>query len=148
MFGIYFKKDAVSSGTKVDDGDNLIQRGLYRDSAQYKLQVDGGKPSCVVKGDRGRVTVRSDLEVNPSHWYRAQCARQGRTIALTVKEYRSDGSTHSVTTRKRGSTGSLVWSRRDTPLAIGGKLSAGQVVRSSTDQFNGWVTHPLLEIDD
>lgn len=148
-FSIYFKKDATSSGTKVDDGDNLMQRGLYTDPAQYKLQVDDGKPSCVIRGDQGRVIVRSGLTVDPSLWYKAQCTKSGETTTLTLKEYRPDGTTRLVTARNSGVTGSLVWPRRETPISIGGKLAAdGQVIRSTTDQFNGWVTHPLLEIDE
>lgn len=146
-FAIYFKKDATSSGTKVDDGDNLMQRGLYADPAQYKMQVDGGKVSCVIKGDQGRVTVKSDHVVNPSLWYYAKCTKRGTEIILTVKEYRADGTTYSVTKRKNGATGSLVWDRRETPISLGGKLTTdGRVVRSTTDQFNGWATHPWLEI--
>lgn len=148
-FGIYFKKDARSAGTAVDNGDNLMQRGLASDPSQFKLQVDDGQPSCTVKGDRGRVVVRSSVSVDSRLWYRAWCSRTGGTVRLTVKEYRADGTTRTVENSRDGATGSLVWPRRQTPLSIGGKLAAdGSVIRSATDQFNGWATNPVLDIDD
>lgn len=148
-FSIYFKKDATSTGTPVDNGDNLLQRGLASDPAQYKLEVDSGRPSCTVKGDRGQVIVTSSITVNPNLWYHASCARTGNTVRVQVKEYRGDGSTRTVTTSKNGTTGSLAWPKRETPISIGGKLAAnGAVIRSATDQFNGWATHPVLEIKE
>lgn len=148
-FGIYFKKDAVSSGTPVDNGDNLLQRGLASDPAQYKLEVDSGKPSCTVMGDRGRLIVTSTVTVNPSLWYHASCSRVGNTVRVRVKEYRADGTTRTVSTSRTGTIGSLTWPKRATPIAVGGKLTAnGSVIRSATDQFNGWATHPVLEIKE
>lgn len=146
-FGLYFKKDATSTGTPVDNGDNLMQRGLASDPAQYKLEVDGARPSCTVKGDRGQVSVRSSVSVKSDRWYQAVCSRKGNTIRLVVHEHRPNGSIQTVTTSKSGTIGSLVWPKRETPIAIGGKLAAnGAVIRSATDQFNGWATHPELEI--
>lgn len=146
-FGIYFKKDATSTGTPVDNGDNLMQRGLASDPAQFKLEVDTGRPSCTIKGDRGQLIVTSSVTVNPNLWYHASCRRTGNTVRLQVKEYRSDGSTRTVSTSKTGTLGSLAWPKRETPISIGGKLAAnGGVIRSATDQFNGWATHPVLEI--
>lgn len=146
-FGIYFKKDATSTGTSVDNGDNLLQRGLASDPAQFKLEVDVGRPSCTIKGDRGRVIVTSTVTVSSDRWYHATCRRLGNTVRLAVKEYRPDGSTRTVTTSRSGTIGSLAWSKRETPISVGGKLAAnGAIVRSSTDQFNGLATHPSLEI--
>lgn len=146
-FSIYFKKDAKSSGTKVDNGDNLMQRGAWTDPAQYKLQVDGGRPSCTVKGDRGRVTVKSTVTADHRQWFRAQCARTGDTLRLTVTAHRPDGSTRTVVTSRSGKMGSLAWPERATPLAIGGTLSrTGEILPNSSDQFNGWATHPRLAI--
>src|SRR3954451_6618043 len=52
-FGASFSLDTKSEGTTQDNGDNLIQRGLYGDKAQYKIQVDKGHVSCRVKGSSG-----------------------------------------------------------------------------------------------
>lgn len=148
-FGIYFKKDAKSSGTEVDNGDNLLQRGVWTDTAQYKLQVDGDRPSCVIKGDRGRVIVNSSVLVSSSLWYQARCTRTGNTVRLTVKEYQADGSSHTVVSTGSGTIGSLRWANRQTPVAVGGALDAqGSILPHSSDQFNGWVTHPSLDIHD
>ena len=43
----------------IDDGDNLMQRGLFGGSGQFKLQIDGGRPSCRVAGDDGEVLVKA-----------------------------------------------------------------------------------------
>lgn len=148
-FSIYFKKDANSAGTAVDDGDNLMQRGLASEPAQYKLEVDRDRPSCTIKGDRGQVIVTSSVTVNPALWYQARCSRTGSTVQLVVREHREDGSVRTVKSTRSGTIGSLIWPRGETPIAIGGKLAYnGAVIRSATDQFNGWATYPLLEIDN
>jgi hypothetical protein len=49
-FGAAFRLDAVSQGSRADNGDNLVQRGLSGDPAQYKLQLDGRVPACRVQG--------------------------------------------------------------------------------------------------
>jgi hypothetical protein len=52
-FGAGFSLDTKSTGDHADNGDNLIQRGLFGDKAQYKIQVDKGKVSCRIKGSGG-----------------------------------------------------------------------------------------------
>lgn len=69
-FGADFTLDADSSGTNADNGDNLVQRGLFDAPGQYKIQVDGGKASCRVMGSAGDVTVEAATRVLPGRWYR------------------------------------------------------------------------------
>ncbi|NCT92609.1 hypothetical protein GXB85_16870 [Cellulomonas sp. APG4] len=141
-FGADFRLDAGSTG--IDGGDNLVQRGLADDTGQYKLELDGQRAACVIKGNRGKVTVRSTLTVTRGAWYTAECRRSGDTVSLTVRRI---GGT-SVTTTARGATGSVVTARADTPLSIGGKLTpAGKVATWSSDQFNGLVDNAFLRID-
>lgn len=148
-FGADFRKDSLSSGTSVDNGDNLIQRGLWNDPSQYKIEVDGGRPGCRVKGDRGSVAVRAAFRVDPNLWYRVRCKRVADTVSLMIQEYRGDGSVRTVYVSKSGTIGSLVWPKAHTPLSVGGKLKAdGSILSSATDQFNGLVSQPILRIYD
>jgi len=133
-FGADLRLDEVSSGSDGDNGDNVIQRGLYGDPAQYKLQVDRRRPSCVVRGESGEVVVKADLELGRG-WYRVGCRRAGDGVTLTVADIESERVGPPRRWKARGATGRL--SPRG-PLAIGGKLTAGgALVGSDTDQFNG-----------
>lgn len=146
QFGAMFKKDERSAGTTTDNGDNLVQRGLASDPSQYKLEVDGGRLACRVKGDAGAVTVRSSVPIYWHRWYSAVCARSGSTVTVTVTEHLAD--TNRVTrSSASGSIGTLRWSKPKTPMSVGGKLAAdGSIIRSATDQFNGIISDPFLDI--
>lgn len=39
---------ASGAASSRDDGDNLLQRGVWADRAQWKLEVDGRRPTCRV----------------------------------------------------------------------------------------------------
>lgn len=146
-FGADFTVDRTSTGSPVDNGDNLVQRGTFGSSSQYKIDADGGKISCRVKGSAGTVMVESSFRADPGLWYRVRCSRAGTKVQLTTTEYRSDGTSRSVRNTAWGSTGSLTWVDRKTPLSVGGKLTRrGAIVRSSTDQFNGSVGRVLFRI--
>ena len=145
-FGASFTKDQWSSGTRTDNGDNLIQRGLASDPAQYKIEVDGGRVACRIEGDGGAVTVRSTVPVYWHRWYSAVCSRDGSTVSLRVTEHLTGGD-RVTTNRASGSIGTLRWPKTQTPLSVGGKLAAdGSVIRSATDQFNGVISGPFLDI--
>ncbi|KUG57099.1 hypothetical protein AVL62_15000 [Serinicoccus chungangensis] len=147
-FGASFNLDRVSTGSKIDNGNNIMQRGTWGES-QYKLQVDDDRLTCRVSGSRGAVFVRSWVTVQPGRWYDATCERSGTAVTLTVTEHLAGDKTRIGTSTGRGATGHLSWSNRSTPLSIGGKLTAsGQVVKGSTDQFNGVVSDPMLDIDN
>src|SRR5215211_2772628 len=45
-FGADLRLNDASSGKGDDNGDNVLQRGLFSDANQYKLQVDKRVPSC------------------------------------------------------------------------------------------------------
>ncbi len=146
-FGAGFRKDARSAGTSVDNGDNLIQRGLWNDSAQYKLEMDNNRPACRIKGDRGAVTVRAPITVRSDRWYEARCSRIGSAVKITVTEFSSGSPVRTVSARRDGATGKLAWSKTQTPLSIGGKLAAdGPIIRSATDQFNGLISEPFVKL--
>jgi len=138
-FGADFSLDAESSGTDADNGDNLLQRGLYDATGQYKIQLDGGRPSCRVMGSAGGVSVKASTRVVPGRWYRVWCTRRGDTVTLELGVVRTDGSVSFGSVSDDAEIGSVLLPRR-TPLSVGGKLNAdGTLTRSATDQFNGSV---------
>ena len=134
QYGAVFRLDARSAGRSIDNGNNLLQRGLYSSPAQFKLQVDGGYPSCSVRGSAGRAYVRSGLKIAADRWYRAACTRVGSRVTVSVRPY---GGATTVSRSVTHSSGSLSF-KSSMPTSIGGKLTAsGAVVSSATDQFNG-----------
>jgi hypothetical protein len=137
-FGAYFNLDARSEGSSVDNGNNLVQRGLYRDDAQYKLQVDAGRVSCRVSGAAGALEVRASTAVKTGVWYSVRCVRNSSVVQLVLVELADSGSVRQSWSRS-GPTGDLRFSARP-PLSAGGKVSSrGAVVKESADQFNGRV---------
>ncbi|QNE22033.1 hypothetical protein F1D05_34100 [Kribbella qitaiheensis] len=134
-FGADVKLDALSNGSAIDNGDNVMQRGLYADAAQYKIQVDKHHASCVVRGADGAVVVKSKVLLNPSKWYRLTCHRTDKTVKLTVQDLDSNQQPDAI--EKTGPIGSLDMIGSE-PLAIGAKIGDdGEIIGSSTDQFNG-----------
>ena len=134
-YGAVFRLNALSSGRSIDNGNNLFQRGLYADRAQFKLQIDHGYPSCLVKGSAGRVFARSSVKVTPDTWYRAACSRIGSRVTVAVTRY---GAATTVSKGVSGSSGTLTFGS-SVRASIGGKLTSSGAVVSSTDQFNGAV---------
>jgi hypothetical protein len=137
-FGAAFKLDAKSQGSDVDDGNNLLQRGLYGDAAQYKIQIDGNRLSCRVKGSAGAVLVNASSKLAPGRWHRARCARNNNVVKLVLHERTKQGVKKRVWKRS-GSIGSVAFSA-GTPMSVGGKVNnSGEVLSSASDQFNGRV---------
>jgi hypothetical protein len=142
-FGADIKLDARSNGTAIDNGDNVMQRGLYADAAQYKIQVDKHHASCVVRGADGAVVVKSKVLLNSSKWYRLTCHRSDKTVKLTVEDL--DSNQPPEATEKTGPIGSLDMIGSE-PLSIGAKIGDdGEIIGSSTDQFNGWLDNISYE---
>lgn len=147
-YGATFTKDAESKGSAVDNGDNLVQRGLASDASQFKLELDDDHPRCQVKGSEGTLGVRSEVEVRAGVWYSVECERRGDALRVTViVDPRGAGDVH--TAEKEGPIGELDWTGTPTPIAVGGKLAAdGSVIRTATDQFNGLMTRAWVDVDD
>lgn len=141
--GVDFRLNAVSQGSAVDNGNNLVQRGLYDDVAQYKLQVDGRRVSCRVKGASGTVEV-SGARVATGRWFRVACTRRERAVTLRlvrldtgrVRQWRASGRTGDVSAEEA-----------TVPLSVGAKLYAdGSLVDSDSDQFNGRLDNAFLNV--
>jgi hypothetical protein len=134
--------DSESCCSKSDNGNNVVQRGLYDDPAQFKIQIDDGTVSCRISGSTGIVFVRDSQPIEPQTWYRVGCVREGDEVTLTVAEFDTRSSSHRRIVGT-GRTGELRFA--DTPIAIGGKVySSGAVVNGDSDQFNGLVDNVVF----
>ncbi|HYO52881.1 hypothetical protein [Archangium sp.] len=148
-FGADFALNTASAtaGSK-DDGDNLIQRGLASSATQYKIQIDGGKPSCVLRQQTTTLTAKATQVIERNMWYRAVCNRTTTggetTVTLTVTRL-GDGT---AVPAQAGTGPALDLSIATTvPLSLGGKLNdSGTLVLSSTDQFNGRIDNAFLDL--
>ena len=140
--GVDIRLDSQSSGSNSDNGNNVVQRGLYNDPAQFKIEVDDGTVSCRISGSGGIVFVRDSEPIKPQTWYRVGCVRDGDEVTLTVAGFDVSSSSHRRLV-KMGRTGELRFS--DAPIAIGGKaFSSGAVVTGDSDQFNGFVDNVVF----
>ncbi|MBU2073227.1 MAG: hypothetical protein KJ938_02205 [Actinobacteria bacterium] len=145
--GADFRLDKTSDGLSTDDGDNLVQRGLYADSAQYKLQVDHGVGSCRVAGEEGALVARLDEAVDRRRWYRLTCTRNPAGLTLSLRPLEGRRAETSVATAD-GATGAVSFPRR-TPLTVGTKVGDdGEITVSSTDQLNGWIDNVVVAVSD
>ncbi|MFC4783438.1 LamG domain-containing protein [Nocardioides sp. MAHUQ-72] len=145
-FGADFNLDRVSDGSSSDNGDNLVQRGLFESPSQYKIQVDHGVVTCAIRGMGGQVELKAHSPVQPGSWYRVRCTRRGDGVRLAVAPLGPDGVTDWEVVRRSGPIGPVI-GPQDTPLSIGGKLGQdGSLFPASTDQFNGRVTRVFYRI--
>ena len=136
-FGAEFVLDSHHGVSPTDNGDNLVQRGLFGDD-QYKIQLDDARPSCRVSGSEGTVTVRASQRVDAGDWYRVRCRRTGDEVTMrVVTSLDEDREVRDYA--ERGRTGSLSLSGGG-PFSIGGKVDEdGDVLVGDSDQFNGLV---------
>ena len=130
-----------------DDGNNVIQRGLYNETSQFKIEVDRLRPSCRIKGSLDDIRLEGN-PITPEETYRIRCERIGATIRLMVWPVNADGSLGSAVTNTAQviDVGPLVFDR-GIPMSIGGKLNNNGTVNASTDQFNGTIDNAILRID-
>lgn len=126
-----------------DDGDNVIQRGLYTDRGQYKLEIDGGRPACSMKGSAGQLTVRLGPEIESQVWYRARCVRDGGQVALSVLRI---GTGETWTRTIKGPTGNIRPQSPFTQMSIGAKTWDNGHVGEAPDQFSGVIDNVFLRI--
>jgi hypothetical protein len=143
---IMLDEDSASKAPgSTDNGNNVLQRGLYDNPSQFKLQVDGQHATCLVKGRAGTVQVRSGSTISPDRWYRLQCVRNGDDVTLTVTSWGSDGKAIVKSTTKSGSTGDMSPQNVEVPLSVGGKLNKIGRINDETDQFNGLIENAYLD---
>lgn len=69
---------------QVTDGANVVQDGTFSTADQWKLQVDRGVASCVVKVDGGSQIVVKGGAVDDGKWHSLECRKTGTTLAIYV----------------------------------------------------------------
>lgn len=92
-------------------GMNVMQLGLSSTADMWKLQLDGGAPSCVVRNDGRSATVRRPTALKPGVPYRLQCTRTNGRLTLAVTPIYSSGvagPAEAIRTAAASSAGSLV----------------------------------------
>ena len=144
-FGADLRLNDLSSGKGDDNGDNVLQRGLFSDANQYKLQVDKRVPSCTVKSGEARLFVRFNKSLDEG-WFRVRCDYQPGSLTLSVSRIFTDRVEDLGTKAKSMSLGSLNFIG-STPVTIGGKIgSNGELVLTESDQFNGELDNVFVDI--
>ncbi|WP_446212764.1 LamG-like jellyroll fold domain-containing protein [Micromonospora sp. IBSANI012] len=77
----------VTSG-QVTSGANLMQKGVFADPAQWKLQLDSGKPGCRIAGTgadgAASLLLTADASIADQGWKFVQCKRRGDVLSLIV----------------------------------------------------------------
>ncbi|WP_162599848.1 hypothetical protein [Nocardioides solisilvae] len=142
-WGVDVLLDAEQGTTAADNGDNVLQRGLFDDRAQVKLQLDGDVPSCRVRGDVGEAMVTADRPVERETWHRLACQLRHGELTLLVGQ---PGLPHPEEWSVPADVGAIEF-RRSEPIAIGGKVDRrGRIQPKDTDQFNGLVDNVFMDI--
>ncbi len=68
-------------------GGNLMQKGLFGDPGQVKLQLVPayqGTVNCRIKGTSGAKIITSTVNVDDGAWHTAVCWRAGNVVGVTV----------------------------------------------------------------
>jgi hypothetical protein len=113
---------------------NIVQKGYINGAGgQYKLELVGSHPRCVVAGRGGQVKIKSPISINDGTWHKLTCNRNGRLVTLRI-----DGR-HAVTVD--GRIGRITTTA---PVRIGGK---GVGAASGNDQYHGSLDNVFLTID-
>jgi Laminin G domain len=112
---------------------NILQKGLWsRRGTQWKLQLDGARPSCVFNGTKGRVDLVSPTPIDDGKWHRLVCRRVGRVHTLLV-----DGVSQGTASERTGQIADK------SPVTVGGRAVG---TYSSNDQFHGNVDNVFLRV--
>ena len=148
MWGADFQLDAVSTAPSgPDNGDNLLQRGLWGQSAEFKAEADLRRASCAVHGTEGTLVVRAKMAAEAGTWYRMRCFRGPGGLTVTVRELGPSGWGPETEAHVSGPVGAVTYPP-SMPIAIGAKIAPnGELIRSATDQFNGWIANPVIRIE-
>jgi len=122
----------ISPGQEVD-GANVVQKGYSGEGSQFKLQVDHGKPSCVVVDVTRKEIHRAESRstIGDGVWHRLGCERTGGSLTLFV-----DGDEAA-----RIAVPADLSIMNSEPLRVGGKG-----VGPNNDQFSGDVDDVYLSI--
>jgi hypothetical protein len=135
VFGADVQLGEGSGAGAQDNGDNVVQRGLFADQDQLKLQVDKHVPSCTVRTPRLRAFVKLTHAMDDG-WQRLSCRYDGVTLDLTATRLGGAGAAPEVVSSP-AAAGALSFAS-STDISVGGKVTAdGALVKTQPDQFNG-----------
>jgi hypothetical protein len=114
---------------------NLMQKGLFGDPGQVKLQLVSpaqGTVNCRIKGTAGARVITSAVNVDDGGWHTAVCWRAGSVVGVTV-----DG----VVTSQPWAPGSVSNSKH---LTLGNKSAAAGAADQhfGRTDFATWVIDP------
>ena len=150
-FGADVNSDAVSTGTTYDNGNNVFQRGLYGEAAQFKVQIDHGYAMCRVKGDQGAVQITSSHLMPTGTWFRVSCARQDcchrrqAPVGRHPDQCRRNARNACAFNLGDQEGGSTEFCDRDSGLDRR-ETAIRDADPSASDQFNGLIDNPVLNI--
>ncbi|MFN8188920.1 MAG: hypothetical protein U0R78_00545 [Nocardioidaceae bacterium] len=147
-FGLDLRFPEETTSSEADNGDNLLQRGLFGDTGQLKLQADNGVPSCRVAGESGDVTVKANAPLPTERWFRVRCQRTAGLVTLYVGEIAASGTVEEWEHwSEEGPTGEIDFADPAPAVSIGGKLNPqGGLVEDAPDQFNGALAHVVYGV--
>jgi len=144
-FGADLRLNDASSGKGDDNGDNVLQRGLFSDVNQYKLQVDKRVPSCTVKSGEARLFVKFDQSLDKG-WFRIRCDYKAGSLTVSVSRILVDRVEGLGDKTESMSIKSPAFSTK-TPATVGGKIGTnGELVLHASDQFNGELDNVFVDI--
>jgi hypothetical protein len=144
VFGADFRLDGASAGG-LDDGDNLIQRGIFNRGRQYKIQVDMAIATCRIKGSEGAVLLNTE-QLQRKRWHRVRCQRVGDRVTLKVWRITRGGTRLVDSVWQEEATGAVTGPTRR-PLSVGGRLTdSGKIPGRGSDPFNGIVDRPFFDV--
>ena len=121
-----------NSTANLPDTPNIAQKGLYSDSAQWKMQLNPkpGVIECRFKGSAGAQLLSSAVtRVDDGVWHTASCWRSGNQLGVTVDD---------VTTQITANVGDI---SNQKPIQVGAKS-----MTSTSDQFPGIVDYFSLAV--
>ncbi len=145
MLGADVKLTEEPHRTPRDDGDNILQRGLFGSGGQYKLQLDDGRPSCRVQGDAGEALVKLPKRLKPDRWYRIRCERTAQRVTIFAARLPVDEDTTWDSATTWAITGEV---NTVAPISIGAKVNIREeLVQPAPDQFNGILDNVTVKID-
>ena len=148
-FGLDVLLLADAERTALDDGNNLMQRGLFGNQGQYKLQIDDDRPSCRVAGDRGEVLVKAPEKLELGRWHRLRCERLGDRVQLFVGTFDTSGTVTWQGWSESGVTGDIEPGTPPSTVSIGAKLNPeGGFVEEAPDQYSGLLDRVVFVVGD
>jgi len=125
----------VTSG-QLTSGANLMQKGVFADPAQWKLQLDDGKPGCRIAGTGPNGTtsllLTADASIAEQGWKFVQCKRRGDVLSLIV-------GTETV----KSATGATMTITNTAKVNIGAKGPG----LTNNDQFRGELDNAIFSVN-